>query len=108
MYWSFPWSLPVRWENDVLVTLGEHLSALRKEGVLHYRSCSLTHNLYETLPQGSPTPAWVDEFAQWVSEHIEANDRQALLHWERAPKALENHPTPEHFQPLLVAMGAGW
>ncbi|GEK50476.1 DODA-type extradiol aromatic ring-opening family dioxygenase [Vreelandella venusta] len=100
-------SLPVRWENDALITLGERLSALRKEGVLIIGSGSLTHNLYETLPQGSPAPVWVDEFAQWVSKHITANDRQALRHWERAPKALENHPTPEHFQPLLVAMGAG-
>ncbi|AQU84696.1 MAG: dioxygenase [Halomonas sp.] len=100
-------SLPVRWSNQALVTLGERLSLLREEGVLIIGSGSLTHNLYETLPQDSPIPAWVGEFSHWVSEHITANDRQALLDWEHAPKAQENHPTPEHFQPLLVAMGAG-
>lgn len=100
-------SLPVRWGNDALVTLGERLSTLREEGVLIIGSGSLTHNLYEILPQGSLAPAWVHEFSHWVSEHIEVNDRQALLSWEHAPKALENHPTPEHFQPLLVAMGSG-
>lgn len=100
-------SLPVRWSNAELVTLGEHLSALREENILVIGSGSLTHNLYEILPQGSPMPAWVDEFAHWVNGRVTANDRAALLDWEHAPKARENHPTPEHFQPLLVAMGAG-
>lgn len=100
-------SLPVRWSNQALVTLGERLSLLREQGVLIIGSGSLTHNLYETLPQDSPIPTWVDEFSHWVNEHITANDRQALLNWEHAPKAQQNHPTPEHFQPLLVAMGAG-
>lgn len=100
-------SLPVRWSNAELVTLGEHLSALREEGILVIGSGSLTHNLYEIMPQESPMPAWVGAFATWVSERLIANDREALLSWERAPYARENHPTPEHFQPLLVAMGAG-
>ncbi len=100
-------SLPVRWSNAELATLGERLSALREEGILVIGSGSLTHNLYEIMPQESPVPAWVDEFATWVSDRLIANDREALLSWERAPYAQENHPTPEHFQPLLVAMGAG-
>lgn len=100
-------SLPVRWSNQALVTLGERLSLLREQGVLIIGSGSLTHNLYEMLPQDSPIPTWVDEFSHWVNEHITVNDRQALLNWEHAPKAQQNHPTPEHFQPLLVAMGAG-
>lgn len=100
-------SLPTRWGNAELVTLGERLSTLREEGVLVIGSGSLTHNLYEIMPQESPMPAWVDEFATWVNDRLIANDRQALLSWECAPKARENHPTPEHFQPLLVAMGAG-
>lgn len=100
-------SLPVRWSNAELMTLGKHLSVLREEGVLVIGSGSLTHNLYEIMPQESPMPAWVDTFATWVSDHLIDNDRQALLNWESAPNARENHPTPEHFQPLLVAMGAG-
>lgn len=100
-------SLPVRWSNAELVTLGERLSALRQEGVLVIGSGSLTHNLYEIMPQESPMPAWVDEFATWVNDRLIDNDPEALLSWERAPYAQENHPTPEHFQPLLVAMGAG-
>ena len=100
-------SLPVRWSNAELVALGEQIAALREEGILIIGSGSLTHNLYEIMPQESPMPAWVDEFATWVSDRLIANDREALLNWENAPQAQKNHPTPEHFQPLLVAMGAG-
>ncbi|HSP31406.1 MAG TPA: class III extradiol ring-cleavage dioxygenase [Halomonas sp.] len=100
-------SLPVRWSNAELAALGERMSPLREEGILIIGSGSLTHNLYELMPQDSPMPGWVDEFGRWVHKRLVANDREALLNWERAPKARENHPTPEHFQPLLVAMGAG-
>lgn len=100
-------SLPVRWSNSELVALGDQIAALREEGILIIGSGSLTHNLYEIMPQESPMPAWVDEFATWVSDRLIANDREALLNWEDAPQAQKNHPTPEHFQPLLVAMGAG-
>ncbi|TVP49727.1 MAG: dioxygenase [Halomonas sp.] len=100
-------SLPVRWSSQELATLGKRMAVLREEGILLIGSGSLTHNLYELMPQDSPMPAWVDTFASWVSDHLIANDRDALLHWEEAPNARENHPTPEHFLPLLVAMGAG-
>lgn len=100
-------SLPVRWSNAELVALGEQIAVLREEGILFIGSGSLTHNLYEIMPQESPMPAWVDEFATWVSDRLIANDSEALLNWENAPQARKNHPTPEHFQPLLVAMGAG-
>ncbi|MGQ7262437.1 DODA-type extradiol aromatic ring-opening family dioxygenase [Vreelandella sp. V005] len=100
-------SLPVRWSNAALTALGERLSALRDEGILVIGSGSLTHNLYELMAPDSDMPGWVDVFARWVHDHLVANDREALLHWENAPSAQKNHPTPEHFQPLLIAMGAG-
>ncbi len=100
-------SLPVQWSNAELVALGEKLAALREENILVIGSGSLTHNLMELQAQGTEMPAWVGEFSDWVHERLEADDRAALLDWEQAPYARENHPTSEHFQPLLVAMGAG-
>lgn len=100
-------SLPTRWSNAALVTLGEKLAALRNEGILIVGSGSLTHNLYELHAHDSQTPPWVEHFAQWVNSKLSQQDRQALLTWQEAPEAHRNHPTPEHFQPLLVAMGAG-
>ncbi|MGJ7462423.1 DODA-type extradiol aromatic ring-opening family dioxygenase [Halomonas sp. MA07-2] len=101
-------SLPVAWSNAELVALGEKLATLREENILVVGSGSLTHNLMELQALAAPMPAWVGEFADWAHARLEADDRDALLDWESAaPKARENHPTPEHFQPLLVAMGAG-
>ncbi|CAM3520010.1 dioxygenase [Halomonas lysinitropha] len=100
-------SLPVEWPNAELVALGENIAALREEGILVIGSGSLTHNLAALQALEAPMPAWVGEFADWIHDRLEADDRDALLDWEAAPKARKNHPSPEHFQPLLVAMGAG-
>ncbi|MDI5891143.1 DODA-type extradiol aromatic ring-opening family dioxygenase [Halomonas rhizosphaerae] len=100
-------SLPVEWSNAELVALGEKLAALREEGILVIGSGSLTHNLAEMQALEAPMPDWVGEFADWVHARLDADDRAALLDWQRAPQARRNHPTAEHFQPLLVAMGAG-
>lgn len=100
-------SLPVAWSNAELVALGEKLATLREEGILVIGSGSLTHNLAELQALEAPMPAWVGEFADWVHQRLFEDDRLALLDWQRAPQARRNHPTPEHFQPLLVAIGAG-
>ncbi|MBS9403481.1 dioxygenase [Halomonas sp. TRM85114] len=100
-------SLPVGWSNAELVALGETLAVLREEDILVIGSGSLTHNLAALQAREAPMPSWVGEFADWIYTHLEADDRAALLDWQCAPQARRNHPTPEHLQPLLVAMGAG-
>ncbi|MGM0701601.1 MAG: DODA-type extradiol aromatic ring-opening family dioxygenase [Pseudomonadota bacterium] len=100
-------SLPMSWSSAELVALGEKLATLRNENVLVIGSGSLTHNLGELQAPDAAMPAWVGEFADWVHARLMEDDRAALLDWERAPQAKRNHPTPEHFQPLLVALGAG-
>ncbi|KXS37537.1 MAG: extradiol ring-cleavage dioxygenase [Halomonadaceae bacterium T82-2] len=100
-------SLPRGRANAELAALGERLGSLRDDDVLVIGSGSLTHDLRSMAPLEAPTPAWVDEFTDWVHERLIAGDREALLDWQHAPQALANHPTPEHFLPLLVAMGAG-
>ena len=89
--------------------LGQALAQLRHEGVLVIGSGSLTHNLYEFhgQPVDAPAPHWVGEFEVWMRERLEANDRAALLDYrQRAPSAVQNHPSEEHLLPLFVAMGA--
>jgi 4,5-DOPA dioxygenase extradiol len=89
--------------------LGEALAQLRHEGVLVIGSGSMTHNLYEFRgqPVDAPAPPWVSQFERWMRERLEANDHAALLDYrERAPSAVENHPSEEHLLPLFVAMGA--
>jgi 4,5-DOPA dioxygenase extradiol len=89
--------------------VGAALAPLRDDGVLILGSGSLTHNLYEigAFDLDASAPEWVDDFRRWVAQRIDANDIDALLHYrERAPAALRNHPTDEHFLPLFVALGA--
>jgi 4,5-DOPA dioxygenase extradiol len=92
-------------DNAGLFAMGRALTPLREEGVLIIGSGSATHNL-----RARPTPApadWASEFADWLDRTLDAGDDDALLKWQDlAPQARINHPTTEHFDPMLVARGA--
>ena len=52
----------------------------------------------------STQPIWAHDWARDVAER---GDLTALADWRRqAPQAAHAHPTPEHFLPLLMAVGA--
>ena len=91
--------------------LGAALRPLREEGVLLVGSGSATHNLHAfrqtRLVLDSRTAPWAAAYADWLAGAVAAGDRAALLDWERAPGAGDNHPSPEHFLPFFVALGAG-
>ena len=101
-------SLPRGMQPSELVELGRALRPLREEGILILGSGSLTHNLRAiNFRGGEDAPEWVETFERWVVETIEAGDLAALARAEsEAPYFRENHPTPEHYLPLLVAAGA--
>lgn len=88
--------------------LGRALSGLTSENILVLATGNLTHNLREAFRgHHLQTPEWVSAFANWVAEGVERGDVNTLLGWaENAPHALKNHPTPEHFMPFFVALGA--
>lgn len=89
--------------------LGRALSALKSEGVLIMGSGSATHNLMEIgrYSPDEPPPSHVHEFNEWLAQHVEAGDWNEIEHYRsRAPHAVRNHPTEEHFVPLAVAWGA--
>ncbi|MNR38811.1 Catalytic LigB subunit of aromatic ring-opening dioxygenase [compost metagenome] len=51
---------------------------------------------------------WAAEFDGWLQEKLLAWDVESLFKYEQlAPYAREAVPTPEHFIPLLLAMGSG-
>ena len=89
------------------LAVGAALAGLRAEGVLVIGSGAATHNLGELQPGLSTAPDWVAAFDDWVVARSEAGDADALADWRRGPFADRNHPSPEHWLPLLVAMGAG-
>jgi 4,5-DOPA dioxygenase extradiol len=101
-----PVSLPTH-DPRTLWRLGRAIRPLRDEGVLVLGSGSLTHNLRRLGRLGAPPPAWADEFDRWAAETLARRDVDALLDWERrAPAARTNHPTVEHFVPLILAAAA--
>lgn len=89
--------------------LGELLQPLRDENVLIVGSGGATHNLSLALraPLNNPTPDWVVNFREWLFEAVTNDHRDDLANYrDIAPDAAQNHPTAEHFLPLLCAMGA--
>ncbi len=87
--------------------LGAALAPLRDEGVLIFASGGVTHNLGAIRGPGGAPPPWVSGFAEWVTETVEAGRSAELVNYRsRAPYAAENHPSEEHFIPLIVAAGA--
>ncbi|MGB2818931.1 MAG: class III extradiol ring-cleavage dioxygenase [Burkholderiaceae bacterium] len=97
--------------------VGEALAPLVDDGVLVLASGHMTHNLREWIAEArqrgsmsvheSEPETYVREFTGWVDDALERDDREALARWaERAPHASRAHPTPEHFLPLMIAVGA--
>ena len=100
-------TMPSNFSNEDLYHLGETLAPLRKQGVLICANGTLTHNLREWRQGDTTVATWAREFDQWVKSTLETKNTQALLNWQNtAPDATRNHPTPEHFRPLLIAAGA--
>ncbi|MEW5756691.1 MAG: class III extradiol ring-cleavage dioxygenase [Pseudomonadota bacterium] len=102
-------SMPHGLTDRQLFELGRRLSSLRAHGILIAASGVITHNLRELATDGAgPPPGWAIEFDHWVRQTLSDHDEEALIDWRtRAPHASRNHPTPEHFRPLLIAAGAG-
>lgn len=94
---------------EILLRLGAALAPLREEGVLLVASGGLLHNLrlVRLGEEGAPPDAWAQEFDAWAAARIAALDVDALAHWrDEAPHAERAAPSPEHLDPLFVALGA--
>jgi len=89
--------------------LGAQLASLRAKGVLIVGSGGITHNLGRLDWGGGQgtAPEWAATFNEWVAEMISKAQVDDLLHYrELGPNAAQNHPTEEHFLPLLCVLGA--
>jgi 4,5-DOPA dioxygenase extradiol len=90
--------------------LGAALAPLAAEGVLVLGSGNVVHNLETYAWGGHPATAydWAERFDQEVRGLLEAGAHNPLVHYEQlGPDARLAVPTPDHFLPLLYAMGAG-
>ncbi|HEY2396158.1 MAG TPA: 4,5-DOPA dioxygenase extradiol [Rudaea sp.] len=90
------------------VDLARELAPLREEGVLLLGSGNIVHNLRLFDFRNATAPAaWAERANALLRERIEAGDTAALADWHTlgADVAL-GIPTPEHYLPLLYALGA--
>jgi 4,5-DOPA dioxygenase extradiol len=102
-------SLPAATPPRDLLALGRTLGALRDRGVVVAGSGGIVHNL-RILNLGdkeSEPAAWAAEFDAWAWDKIEQRDFDTLAEYRtKAPHANLAVPTPEHFDPVFVPLGA--
>jgi len=90
--------------------VGQELRALRRQGVLILGSGNVVHNLRATLRDApddatAATP-WANAFDEFVRTALSSRDDRALLGYEVRAGAAMSIPTPDHYYPLLYALGA--
>jgi 4,5-DOPA dioxygenase extradiol len=87
--------------------IGRILAELKQKNILIIGSGSVTHNLYTAMSmKDAETPFWAEIFCESLAKKLDNSDVKALLDWFDLPHAQDNHPSPEHFVPLLIALGA--
>ena len=103
-------SLPILKTPEELFKIGTALAPLRKESIMILGSGGIVHNLGMIDPMHrdrQPEP-WAETFDGWIAEQCELGDTEELFHYQqKAPYAALAVPTPEHFLPLFIALGAG-
>ncbi|HEY0812945.1 MAG TPA: class III extradiol ring-cleavage dioxygenase [Pseudonocardia sp.] len=88
-----------------LLELGARLRALREEGILLIGSGFMTHSfaVFRHPAMAAETAA----FDAWAADALDRADVDALIDYRtKAPGAAVAHPTPEHYIPLLLTVGA--
>jgi len=98
-------------DGDYHLAVGKALSALRDKGVLILASGNVTHNL-RGLDMGVPdgltaSRPWAQSFDDAVKNALVANDTKALSNYLTLDAgARMSVPSPDHYWPLLYALGA--
>lgn len=94
-------------EAGIHYRIGKELKVLREQGVLIFGSGNVVHNLSRldwNMAGGYP---WAEEFDHYIKEKILQKEYADVINYEKAGKSAElAFPTPEHFYPLLYALGA--
>lgn len=86
--------------------LGKLLQPLRDKGYIIFASGNIVHNLRAVEwdnPHGSPA---ADRFDAYIRDAVKKRDDGAVIHFDKHPDAAYAVPTPDHYLPLLYALGA--
>lgn len=87
--------------------IGKALGALRARDVLIIGSGGTVHNFRTMKFEGGDLDDWAVAFDDWITAQIGVWNWEALAEARTAhPLGMYAAPTPEHYIPLLYAMGA--
>ncbi|WP_433922095.1 DODA-type extradiol aromatic ring-opening family dioxygenase [Paenibacillus taichungensis] len=94
--------------NEQQYQVGKALATLREQDVLVIGSGGTVHNLRQLNWESAGVDPWAMAFDNWLQDKLVSWDTESLLAYDKlAPSAQAAVPTPEHFVPLLLAMGVG-
>lgn len=99
-------STDVTAEPQVLFELGKSLRPLRGEGAMILASGNIVHNLRLVHWGMESGYDWADAFDKLIHAAILSGDFEFPVHYRGIEHALKAVPTVEHYDPLLVALGA--
>jgi len=100
-------SMPMTMSAEGLFELGRELAPLRDEGVFILGTGNVVHNLPDARWDTDEPTGYAVDFDGWVAQALRTKDMAAIVDWVgRAPDPLRNHPSEEHYRPLVVATGA--
>lgn len=86
--------------------IGNMLQSLRHKGVLILGSGNIVHNLGKIIWEDKAFD-WAEEFDLIIAKHISDRNDKAITDYEKLGKIAQLAvPTPDHFYPLLYALGA--
>lgn len=89
---------------------GRALAPLRDEGVMVIGSGNITHNLLEAFKAmqtgETQTSDWAARFDAEVATALSNHNHARLAELPTTPEGRQNHPTPDHYLPLLYAAAA--
>jgi 4,5-DOPA dioxygenase extradiol len=92
------------------LALAGQLKPLREQGVLILGSGNITHNLghaFRAWRAGDTrTPDWAARFDSAIADAVAGDRRESVVEIFAGADGRMAHPTPEHFLPLLYAVGA--
>lgn len=98
-------SIPISYSINELLNLGEKLKIFKNEALLIF-SGGVTHNLSE-MGYGN-TKTYANEFNDTIKNIIENANVEELENISKDKNFYKNHPTTEHFIPLLLAFGSAF
>ncbi len=92
------------------LAIGRALAPLRNDGILIMASGNLVHNLRHAFTAWNrgdrETPEWARAFDAGTARALERRDEDWLASALEGDAGRASHPTPDHYLPLLYAVGA--